>query len=79
MRIVRAFLAIGFAHPIVSACSCPVAQVIAELGAHSVVLDQQLQIFHRCKLGGLEDGRLAFGVWEEGLCRWKMVSAIVGR
>lgn len=47
--------------------------------AHGVVLDQQLQIFYRIELGGLEYHWLGFGVWEESLRRWKMVSAIVGR
>ena len=33
--------------------------------AHRVVLDQQLQILHRCEMGGLENPWLGFGVWEE--------------
>ena len=47
--------------------------------AHSVVLDQQLQIFHRYELGGFKNRWLDFGVWEEILRRWKVVSAIVRR
>lgn len=43
-----------------------------------VVLDQQLQIFHRRELGSLKNRWLCFGKWEESLDRWKVVSGIVG-
>lgn len=45
--------------------------------AHRVVLDQQLQIFHRCELGGLENGRLCLRVLKEIFRRWSLVSVIV--
>ena len=38
--------------------------------AHSVVLNEQLQIFHRCELGRLENRRLDLGIGEEILGRW---------
>lgn len=53
--------------------------VMGELGPHSVVLDQQLQVFRRCELGDLENAGLSLGVREESVYRWEMVSAMVGR
>ena len=66
MRMVRAFFAIGFTLR-VSACSF--SSGLGEGVAHTIVLDQQLQIFHRSELGDLENCWLGFGVWEEILRR----------
>ena len=67
MRIVRAFLAMGFPLSVSAYWSSRFRIGVAP--SHSVVLDQQFQVLHRSELGRLENRRLGMGVLEDMLGR----------